>query len=620
MTDGQTEPLKSASDLWQAIVRSAGLDIDRYDEPLIKELASNLGIPSHDFERQLSSAGITAETLLLQVFRSISPYAAMMKDVLKLFARAVAQASADNLRIRFDFDSVTDSFEFDLSNFRDWENLFSEVVANLPADEIDELQALQIRHAFLAEGVTYQISGSKWSHLNPSEAEVGWWLSEMPGIPPSEVPPPPKVFDAELAKHLARVWRLLKTSILSTATGEGLEVLSLDDVRMIVRGAYILKADEALLLRKLREAFKDIQTVEIETTVLLEQLLAVFNLPIWKRRSELYSVWVGAQLITALGYRVRIHSVDRTIVFSFSGAHLATVSLFPEENFHVWCELRTKAAGLIGKGRKRAIQPDYVVLREPISHLNSAILVVECKQYLQQSRKNFANALVDYARTHQKALIALVNYGPTTSSILELVKELDPSILNRTRVIGTFRPGSQVAVSEFQELVESLIPKVEPPASEVPENELSLPGFDASPEDHAGGLRLSWQNDVDLDVHCWITDEQGNCQHVSFAQKVGHLGASKIELNQDLRTGGGVERLEWEKVQSVQLDVAVHAYSQDTDFSLAMSRVEVNAWGHTLMLEPPKGQRGRWWTLFRLVRQTSAIQIWNSISDHGPGF
>jgi len=609
--------IQSAADLWQALVRSAGLDTDLYDEPFLIELASSLGIPSHDFARQLTSAGITTETLLLEVLKVMAPYGAMMKDILAFFTRAGAQASAENLRIRFDFENVTDNFEFDLSNFRDWEKVFSEIIAKVPTDEIDELQALQIRHAFLAEGVTYRISASRWSQFAPSETEVARWLNETETMPQAELPRPPRVVSAELSNLLDRVWRILRASTVRAAGGEGGEVLSADDVRMMVRGAYLLAPNEDLLLRQLRDAFKDIQTIEIETEVLVEQLLELFNLPVWTRRSEFYSVWVGAQLITASGNRVRIHSVDRTIVFSFGGAHLATVNVFPEESLHVWCELRTKGSELVG--RKRAIQPDYVVLSEPISHLDSAVLVVECKQYLQQSRKKFANALIDYARNHRKAQIALVNYGPTTESVLERVAEVDQSILSRVHGMGQFRPGSDVARSTFEQLVGTVIPKAEPTATEVPESEVSQPALSVPAVEHAGSLCLSWQKEVDLDAHCWITDDQGKSQHVYFSQKLGDLGGSRVELSDDVRTGKDVEVLKWENVVGVQLDFAVHAYSHDADFQSAKPQVVVNAGGHTWILEPPEGQSGRWWKLFRLSRDASTIQIWNSISNRSPG-
>lgn len=86
----------------------------------------------------------------------------------------------------------------------------------------------------------------------------------------------------------------------------------------------------------------------------IEDIFEFLDLPIWKQRHELYSVWVGIKTLKILQtkFTLRVHSVENKLVFSFSGTHLATIdNLLP--NIHIWSELRSPLSNPIGKFRKR---------------------------------------------------------------------------------------------------------------------------------------------------------------------------------------------------------------------------------------------------------------------------
>jgi hypothetical protein len=185
----------------------------------------------------------------------------------------------------------------------------------------------------------------------------------------------PDVTDPDLAAFLARIWALL-FAVSEPTLWEADPPLAPDDVRAIVRGAYLLREEAGSLLPRLIEVFGGVEQRTVDVNVVLEQLFEVFNLPIWSRRAELYSVWVGARLIGVFAAKARVHTTNRTLNFSFSGTHLATVRLSADSNFAIWCEVRTPASNLVGKGRVRAIQPDFLVMAEPTSHADSAVLVV----------------------------------------------------------------------------------------------------------------------------------------------------------------------------------------------------------------------------------------------------
>src|SRR5262249_44327360 len=143
--------------------------------------------------------------------------------------------------------------------------------------------------------------------------------------------------------------------------------------------------------------------VNVKTSV---QILYEFlSLPIWKARHELYAAWIFCEIINAIeSDRPHIHANGQQLVFSFSGAHLATLQSY-SPNLQLWCELRTPLKNPRGKSRKNAIQPDYSLAIGPVNYTKNTIIVVECKQYKVPSIKNFADALRDYAVGRENARV-----------------------------------------------------------------------------------------------------------------------------------------------------------------------------------------------------------------------
>lgn len=203
------------------------------------------------------------------------------------------------------------------------------------------------------------------------------------------------------------------------------------------------------LNQSLTELFDSLQVVDVEGESFQQTFQDFLNLPVWQRRYELYSAWVSTQIIKALrDYGVEIHCVNGQLLFEFRGTHLATIGRF-HPNLHLMAELRSPLAAPRGVGRKHAMQPDYSLITSPITSPECSILEVECKQYLVPSKQKFANALTDYANGRPNAQIVLVNYGPVTSDVLDLV---NAGVRNRTHVIGLMRPRSEPSQSDFAEV------------------------------------------------------------------------------------------------------------------------------------------------------------------------
>jgi hypothetical protein len=603
------KPIRSAGELWPALVKSAGLDLKLYDQQLLDELAMTLDVPADDFAAALDRKGISIEELIKSFISVVAPYAGMMRDILASFTRASARSSNENLRIQFDFQKASEQFDLDLSNFRDWERRLEAAVSRVEVYNIGELAAYELRHAFVAAGVTYRIERGRWIDIEPEDDQVREWLDESASGPASvsTLPPPPPVAEEELRVLLSRVWGLLR-ALLSAG------LLNAADVRTIVRGAYLLAPTDGDLTSRLREFFMHIPTPHIERLqVLLERLEEILSLPVWKRREELYSVWVGTRLIDALGEDGYVHQVGRSILFSTRGSHLATRHLSRFANVHVWAELRTPLADPLGKSRRASIKPDYVLSSEPLTHPSSSLLVVECKQYLHQNKRNFSEALIDYARGHPNAEVVLVNYGPTTTTVLERVVEVAPEVGERAHVIEKFRPGNPDALEEFRRYVEAAISAQDLAARRAQGQKTRHP---ATPD---GSVTLIWgDSPEDLDLHCWLAEPTGNSAHVYYGNQSYETDSYRLQLDADVQDGDGPETLRWSAQGDIALVFAVHNFSDQRPIAGCGARVEASVADFRFEFEVPPGGAGRWWHLFAFDSSSGVFQLKNITADEPP--
>jgi hypothetical protein len=202
-------------------------------------------------------------------------------------------------------------------------------------------------------------------------------------------------------------------------------------------------------------------TQEGQTEVGLERdLRDLLNLPIWKRRHELYAVWVGSRIADALRRpradglrkaRLVWHPDGDTLRFPFSGAQLASAEV-AKRRFEFWTEKKTPLSPSGVSGR-RNIQPDYRLDEMPVHRLKATRFVVECKQYLKWSIKNFGEALADYAAGCPEAVIVLVNYGPVPNDGDLLLRHIPYGDRIRTHAIGCYRPDNDEALEMLDKLI-----------------------------------------------------------------------------------------------------------------------------------------------------------------------
>lgn len=481
--------LENGLQVWQALVRS-GLEQTRknsfpgYDAELAAVLRERL-YPNAtvSLEHELRSAPPSTETFLDAFFNALKPFSQMLREVLAMFEEAGARRSDENLRIAFDFDKASEALALTLEEFREVESFFREIARPIVERRwsSDTLWLLSRD----VEGVLEQVGGpDKPRYYNtPSQirdSRVREWIERngkndwlpFPGFPTSGDLDLDKTVDmAQDLIHymIAEVMRLGTTYQQFTArltelpTREREEgdapgradelprrnfVIAAHDFWPNTFAENVCLAIEAVKNQKYEgqptaasqlsgaiQAGFDRPPRTERTRVTLEQEFSdLINLPIWRKRHELYAVWVGSRIADALSdLSWEWHPDGDTLRFSFSGVELATISA--DRARHVfWTEKRTALEEPSFFGRKH-IQPDYRIMTVPTHRYDATSLVVECKQYRKWSKRNFGVALDDYAKGCPKAPIILVNYGPTDPSVLTLV---DPSRRDRTFLVGNF--------------------------------------------------------------------------------------------------------------------------------------------------------------------------------------
>ena len=365
------------------------------------------------------------------------------------------------------------------------------------------------------------------------------------------------------------------------------------------------KAKEATKLRNdLERFFSQLPTLEIEAETLVQYLKEFLQLPLWKHRYELYSVWIATQILDSLeNNSVKIHQVNNTLKFSFSGTHFATIDDC-EPRLHIWTELRSPLDNPVGKGRVKSIQPDYSLVTDPITSPESSLLVIECKQYRRPSTKNFSAALSDYARGGPNAHVILVNYGSAKQSILDSV---DATVRSRTSLIGMMRPGSIEAQKKFRQLVQESLPNKsidyrenQPKFNSLLENSMATLKWGDTPKD----LDLHLKIDVSTDTYKICYSNQGNITTEPWAI-----------LHEDMQDGNGVEIIEVGQYLKGKYHFAVHNFTKDTSFSDSNAIFTITNGELELQLKCPNNGAGKWWSILIIDTNTNQFEVINKIVD-----
>ena len=646
---GQSEierPIPDGAYLWERLMRSGGLQLDRYDKTVEDEVRSRLSVPKRaSLVGFLRQRRVSTRDLLVPLLVVLRPWSRMMVELLTLFEQIGARRGSGNLQMKFDFGDDAAELDFDLRHFREIVEHWARVVRPVAVRRwtISDLwnleEPLRVPHE---------------RQRRPSTGPVARWIERYDqGIFIPDLPCPKsgdERFDEEMRKawdvwvallsHACRTWPPTDElpGVVSESSEEEIDqefnmdggasrflngkmdrwarlfaeeaYLVADDLSKLQGGDLHSRAEQvtqqlASVMEAVPSTVRDIETVERE----IEELL---SLPIWKRRHDLYSVWVLARIVEALGgvTALSFHHEGDVFVIRFSGTHIATLdSVRPR--LHLWAELRSPLKHPRGKGRVAGIQPDYRLLVEPLSELTSAVVGVECKQYMRASGSRFSTTLEDYARGMPTARILLVNYGKGGASSL---KDIKKDLAVRCAVIDQFRPFSSDSLGTLtREIRECISTRVVP---------VTLPqGSGSAPDTVIPAIQkvmLTWKDHPeDLDLYLSVpTDNE--LEVISYKHSGSMEGTPFAALDQDMRSGRGPESITIGKVREGAYRCAVHNFSGESPLANSGAMVEVQLQSGIIRVECPSGGCGRWWHVFDWAFPDGALRVVNEIGDSFP--
>lgn len=605
---------RTSRELWEALRERAGLSLsderDAYDNEIVRELRSTLVAgETGDLGKLLDKYGVPVERLLVQFLRAAGPFARMMSDVLVMFETASAKRSDKNLKLALDVDGLDGSLEFDIESFREQTAAVTRTLRVVQHRQWDD-SGWTIPNMYGDSRLRRKLNvagGDAHAEL-PRSAHVRAWLEEMSGghrYP--DLPPVPhsgnRAFDDLLVELWADFQAFQSAARDLFGSYDAIHLADVPDeyegwsagmlrashdfwpresVRVLSIIAEVIASapddDEALeLAAEIAQLVADLSLEPVEIEVLEELLDELFNLPVWQKRHELYSVWVASVITKGLApYSVVFHPQGDTLSFPFRPTHLATIGWTRGHRLELWSELRTPAVDPIG--RKASVQPDYRLRAESSEgpREGADYLVTECKQYRRSSTRNFSAALTDYGRASADAIVSLVNYGPVSDRVM---KRLPKDVADHCYAFGHVRPGGE-GLPEYQRLLASLGQGVfawaKKPSWSVDEIE----------------LELNWEGATDLDLHVATAAEE--CGY----SKPDGIGEAHFH-GDDLGTSPGPhsERITLKPSTSSAFHVVVHNFSGGSVSDVPVSvtvRWRSNAKWQSRSVDLHEAAAGRW--------------------------
>jgi hypothetical protein len=559
----------------------------------------------------------------------------MQTDILEMMSAAGAQRGDSNIKIRFHFSETEDPLEMLLSEFREQMEIIEQRVVTVPIRIWDYQTLWKITRVGESYLGTYSARRERKIDREPNSERIAEWISRNRSTRRFE--PFPDVWKTgivELDLHLEPVVNIL-TELLAafkrygddyselreagrdaklgrTLDQIGFSVSQLSHIEsdywtatvaewlLSVRQAVSIPAADVVrgIITELQQVTPPADHSEQRVSEFISKLDDILNLPIWKKRHEVYAVWIGSQIWQAIRdkWNFLFHVRDGILSFAFAGVHLATVvSIDNDDVLTWWTELQTPVNRLPSGHRSRAIKPDYRIRRAPLSNSHPDALVLEVKQYKRSNKSNFSAALEDYTYACPNAGVLLTNYGPVSERLLG---DFSREAKSRTAALGCVRPDREANVGHLRRAIRRVVDMTgRGPARLAFARRVCR-------------LELAWgESPNDLDIHVFqmpIEDPKG--VHVYYGASAH--GAT-IALHEDIKSGYGPEVVSLNAAEGTYL-VGVHQYSEDGALTTSGAVVtvfveDINS-EEAIRLRCPTVGSGRWWLACEIDLSTCSIR------------
>lgn len=448
---------RTAAAAWAHFRDRCAVEPDGRDQDFVEQLLFALDPDATELDAAL--AGATTDALVRAMFGAVAPFAAMSRDILAFFSRAGARRGPEQWAlvvadVPLGLDDLTDFISETRRVFGHFDrpvlesahafslmSMLSSAPRSSPPTDV-----VQWSRDFLADGVY----GPWPASLEPSGlpgvlrdvADIArTTLDEVRASGMRHVPEPEFMVPADYAG-----------SILD---GRALELAERDHfLRNMINGltaaAGLPASKLATLAGRLADFLADLPRRHVVGEVETEELERILSLPVWRRRHEVYAVWVATEIVAAMPARTVVHHDGGEIRFAFRRTRVASVAGNGGQ-IVLFAERKQPLSNPIGKARTARVQPDFGLWRENEAGDRCA-LVVEVKHYAVPAARSFGEALVDYARAHREAEVVLVNYGPVAQMVDRLDDPADP-VAARCHTIAELTPLQYSAKARLAALV-----------------------------------------------------------------------------------------------------------------------------------------------------------------------
>lgn len=489
-------PHTSAVIAWNDLKARGGIEPGGRDEGIEEILRMRLNPASPSLVHALSTVGVGQ--LIRALFDSLHPYVEMCRDTLEFYRKAGAHEGRDHWQL------VVDETPLELQHFRQFIESWSTSDSDIEAPEANIEAAEKVYRLWstipcLNVAALNSSRQGSWANdprtnlWSSGDKEIDGWLSSYSAglllpFPSTLCSNTLEVGFSQLsALAQAGVATLLNVSPkrkdhkvhvrpdLNRLNRE--EALSLPTFAwldhdnwfgIVIAGlafARTLTSDQRLSIANgLSETFGQFSSKRYRVAVRTPDLMEILSLPVWKKRHELYGVWVATEIVHAAeGHDCTIHSDQGRIAFQFKTTLLSTIhTSIPVVK--LYSERRVALPNPVDQSKRKGnAQPDYSLWRPSCSD-EVCGLVIEVKHYKKTANRPFADVLTDYANAHPDAEVLLVNHGP----IGDVLSKLDPGVAPRCQVLEKLTPLAREKRQQFRSVVSNYIGVALEPAANGP--------------------------------------------------------------------------------------------------------------------------------------------------------
>ncbi len=448
----------TAETLWHSLDTQGRFYPKTHDKKFFEVLRQSLGIPAGgDISTYLKNTNLDATRLVVALLTALQPFSQMLNDVYEMLIDGNITQSNEQVLVTFDFGE-SGKLDFDAESFRTANGILTSVAAGIssPAVSPDGMNIVA-QSIYQALAKAYKRTAGKLTSpdsfvIGERDAEpvklpatvsdsrvLGWLKPDWPYA--ASVPMPTLAASDPLGTALKpyinavsqlslRAGRYTDQAHLRTVFGEPVKsrktrapVLLWDEnvfsqviydhpvrfrwlpaiwhcYEFAPKSAFDRKA----LSDEIAKAIQDNFDIPPPRPV-AQSLNDLLDLPLWKERSQIYAIWLITLLrkeVIAKGEQFELFGSNGRLEFRFSPTPIANI-FSNNERFSLISEFKALAPGkLIGTGRLANVQPDYTLLHASHSTPDTAVYVLEAKQYGKANTVNFNKALRDYAFTHKK--------------------------------------------------------------------------------------------------------------------------------------------------------------------------------------------------------------------------